>query len=123
MCCIKLFFCILWVCILQSTVSDVALQFLYLGVAAMVAAFLQNMCWMVTGNRMANRLRQTYLRAVLRQDIEFFDTKTSSGMLGAAAVNYVSRSMVRKLLSCVKEIIYIIYGWRGRLRCAGVHCI
>lgn len=36
-------------------------------------------CWMVTGERQSERLRNMYLKAVLRQDITFFDTKTDMG--------------------------------------------
>ncbi|KAK2642699.1 hypothetical protein Ddye_024462 [Dipteronia dyeriana] len=36
-------------------------------------------CWMVTGERQAARIRGLYLKTILRQDIAFFDTETSSG--------------------------------------------
>ena len=36
-------------------------------------------CWMVTGERQAARIRGLYLKTILRQDIEFFDTQTSTG--------------------------------------------
>jgi len=34
---------------------------------------------MWTGNRQASRLRMMYLKAALRQDIGFFDTKADAG--------------------------------------------
>lgn len=34
---------------------------------------------MVTGERQAARIRNLYLRTILRQDITFFDTETSTG--------------------------------------------
>ncbi|XP_059434630.1 ABC transporter B family member 11-like isoform X2 [Corylus avellana] len=36
-------------------------------------------CWMVTGERQAARIRSLYLKAILRQDIGFFDKETKSG--------------------------------------------
>ncbi|XAR66653.1 Xenobiotic-transporting ATPase [Bertholletia excelsa] len=36
-------------------------------------------CWMVTGERQAARIRGLYLKTILRQDIAFFDTETSTG--------------------------------------------
>lgn len=36
-------------------------------------------CWIITGERQSNRMRSLYLRAILSQDIAFFDTKTSTG--------------------------------------------
>ncbi|XP_057764050.1 ABC transporter B family member 9-like [Salvia miltiorrhiza] len=60
-------------------VSKVALKLVYLGIGAGVASLLQMMCWMVTGERQAARIRGLYLKTILRQDIEFFDTQTSTG--------------------------------------------
>ncbi|XVE88300.1 hypothetical protein DITRI_Ditri19aG0058900 [Diplodiscus trichospermus] len=60
-------------------VSKIAVKFLYLGVYACIAAFLQVACWMVTGERQAARIRGLYLKTILRQDIGFFDTETTTG--------------------------------------------
>ena len=37
------------------------------------------MCWRLVGERSAQRIRGKYLRAVLRQDVSFFDTQLSTG--------------------------------------------
>ncbi|KAL4377849.1 hypothetical protein GQ457_02G001840 [Hibiscus cannabinus] len=62
-----------------DAVSKVALKFVYLAVAAGVAAFLQMSCWMVTGERQAARIRGLYLKTILRQDVGFFDVETNTG--------------------------------------------
>jgi ATP-binding cassette subfamily B (MDR/TAP) protein 1 len=36
-------------------------------------------CWIVTGERQASRIRSLYLKTILRQDIGFFDTETTTG--------------------------------------------
>lgn len=36
-------------------------------------------CWMITGERQAARIRSLYLRAVLRQDVGYFDTEVKTG--------------------------------------------
>ena len=36
-------------------------------------------CWVITGERQAARIRGLYLKAILRQDISFFDKDTNSG--------------------------------------------
>ena len=36
-------------------------------------------CWVITGERQAARIRGLYLKAILRQDISFFDKETNSG--------------------------------------------
>lgn len=37
------------------------------------------MCWRMIGERSALRMRREYLKAVLRQEIGFFDTEVSTG--------------------------------------------
>ncbi|XP_031286062.1 ABC transporter B family member 9-like [Pistacia vera] len=44
-----------------------------------ISGFLQVSCWMVTGERQAARIRGLYLKTILRQDIAFFDTETTTG--------------------------------------------
>ncbi|KAJ0976482.1 hypothetical protein J5N97_018447 [Dioscorea zingiberensis] len=60
-------------------VSKVALEFVYLGIGAGVASFFQVACWMVTGERQAARIRNLYLKTILRQEIGFFDKETNTG--------------------------------------------
>ncbi|KAL8029397.1 hypothetical protein ABFX02_14G223000 [Erythranthe guttata] len=60
-------------------VSKVSLKFVYLAVGSGFAAFFEVACWMITGERQAVRIRNLYLKAILRQDIAFFDTETNTG--------------------------------------------
>ncbi|KAL8162250.1 hypothetical protein V2J09_013739 [Rumex salicifolius] len=60
-------------------VSQVALKFVYLSSGVAVSASLQVICWMVTGERQAARIREMYLKAIIRQDVAFFDTQTNTG--------------------------------------------
>ncbi|KAJ0743385.1 putative ABC-type xenobiotic transporter [Helianthus annuus] len=60
-------------------VSKVSLKFLNVAVAAGVVSFLQVSMWMATGERQAARIRNMYLKAILRQDVSFFDKETRTG--------------------------------------------
>ncbi|KAK3432843.1 hypothetical protein EUGRSUZ_D00348, partial [Eucalyptus grandis] len=60
-------------------VSKAAIWFLYLALGSAVASFLQVACWMITGERQATRIRGLYLKTILRQDIAYFDTETTTG--------------------------------------------
>lgn len=62
-----------------SRVSMVSLDFVYLAMASAVASFVQVTCWMITGERQAARIRNLYLKTILRQEIAFFDKYTSTG--------------------------------------------
>ncbi|KAG1327605.1 ABC transporter B family member 11 [Cocos nucifera] len=60
-------------------VSKVALKFVYLAIGTGVASFFQVACWMATGERQAARIRNLYLKTILRQEIAFFDKETNTG--------------------------------------------
>lgn len=56
----------------------------YIGIETKCVSLLLNIitgmsCWMVTGERQATRIRGLYLKTILRQDIAFFDTETTTG--------------------------------------------
>lgn len=55
-----------------------ALALLYLACAQWVACFLEGYCWTRTGERQASTLRARYLKAVLRQDVGYFDLHVTS---------------------------------------------
>ncbi|KAJ4781637.1 ABC transporter B family member 11 [Rhynchospora pubera] len=62
-------------------VTKVILNFVYLGIASGVASFLSVTCWTITGERQAARIRELYLKSVLRQDIGFFDKEMTTGQV------------------------------------------
>eukprot|EP01018_Ginkgo_biloba_P022723 Gb_08706 [translate_table: standard] len=61
-----------------DSINKGSVNLLYIAVGVWVAAFLEAFCWTRTGERQASRIRRKYLRAVLRQEIGFFDTKGAS---------------------------------------------
>lgn len=44
-----------------------------------VNPFIEVSCWTITGERQAVRIRNLYLKAILRQDIGYFETETTTG--------------------------------------------
>ncbi|KQK04013.1 ABC transporter B family member 21 [Brachypodium distachyon] len=62
-----------------NRVSMVSLDFIYLAFASALASFVQVTCWMITGERQAARIRNLYLKTILRQEIAFFDQYTNTG--------------------------------------------
>ncbi|PIN17698.1 Multidrug/pheromone exporter, ABC superfamily [Handroanthus impetiginosus] len=62
-----------------NEVSKVSIKFVCLALGSGIAAFSQVACWMITGERQAVRIRNLYLRAILRQDIGFFDKEINTG--------------------------------------------
>eukprot|EP00250_Pteridium_aquilinum_P012696 c20881_g3_i1 orf=183-830(+) len=64
---------------MAKEVAKYALYFLYLGLAVLVSAWLEVSCWMLTGERQSGRMRIEYLKAMLNQDVGYFDVDISTG--------------------------------------------
>ncbi|CAN1325845.1 Putative multidrug resistance protein [Linum perenne] len=58
-----------------ATVNKYSLRLLYVSIFVGFAAFVEGMCWTRTAERQTSRMRTQYLKAVLRQDVGFFDTQ------------------------------------------------
>jgi ABC-type multidrug transport system fused ATPase/permease subunit len=56
-----------------------SLYFVYTGLVVLVSAYFDVSLWMWTGERQSSRIRTKYLRAILRQDVGYFDVGTSTG--------------------------------------------
>jgi hypothetical protein len=63
----------------MSEARAAAIKFVYLSVAVFGAFYLQAACWIRTGSRQASRMRMAFLKSVMRQDVQFFESQTSTG--------------------------------------------
>ncbi|KAL5722394.1 ABC-type xenobiotic transporter [Ranunculus cassubicifolius] len=61
-----------------NTVTENCLSFLYLSCGIFLTCFIEAYCWTRTGERQASKIRHKYLKAVLRQDVGYFDLKASN---------------------------------------------
>ncbi|MFS8011210.1 putative ABC transporter, AAA+ ATPase domain, ABC transporter type 1, transmembrane [Helianthus anomalus] len=61
-----------------NQINKNAIYLCYLSVMNWIACFLEGYCWSRTSERQASRLRLTYLKAVLRQDVAYFDLNVTS---------------------------------------------
>ncbi|EFQ98079.1 leptomycin B resistance protein pmd1 [Nannizzia gypsea CBS 118893] len=59
---------------LSSSVSKFTLYYVYLGVAEFVLIYIATVGFYYSGERITRSLRQAYLKAIIRQNIGFFDT-------------------------------------------------
>ncbi|XP_058768786.1 ABC transporter B family member 15-like [Vicia villosa] len=55
-----------------------AMAWIYLACASFVVCFLEGYCWTRTSGRQAAKMRCKYLKAVLRQDVAYFDLQITS---------------------------------------------
>ncbi|EFE35538.1 ABC multidrug transporter, putative [Trichophyton benhamiae CBS 112371] len=59
---------------LSSSVSKFTLYYVYLGIAEFILIYIATVGFYYSGERITRNLRQAYLKAIIRQNIGFFDT-------------------------------------------------
>ncbi|KAK1410145.1 hypothetical protein QVD17_36679 [Tagetes erecta] len=64
--------------VFTDKINQNAVNLLYMAIGILVACFLEGYCWARTAERQASRLRSTYLKAVLRQEVAYFDLNVTS---------------------------------------------
>ncbi|CDH50554.1 multidrug resistance protein 1 [Lichtheimia corymbifera JMRC:FSU:9682] len=65
---------------LVSATHDVVLIFVYFGTATLVAAYIAQSFWIMTGENQTRRIRELYVHSICRQDMGWFD-KAEEGSL------------------------------------------
>jgi ATP-binding cassette subfamily B (MDR/TAP) protein 1 len=63
---------------LSTEINKIALYFVYIGIGAFILSYLETGMWMLAGERQIRRVRENYLRAVLRQEVGWFDISKPS---------------------------------------------
>ncbi|PSS33724.1 ABC transporter B family member 15 like [Actinidia chinensis var. chinensis] len=61
-----------------QNINKNAVALCYVACGQWVACFLEGYCWTRTGERQASRMRARYLKAVLRQEVGYFDLHVTS---------------------------------------------
>lgn len=79
-------------------VQKCSLDFVYLGLAVMVMAFMEGYCWSKTSERQVLKIRYKYLEAILRQEVGFYDSQEATT---SEIINSISKdtSLVQEVLS------------------------
>ncbi|CAI7588230.1 unnamed protein product [Penicillium glandicola] len=57
----------------QDGINQKVLMIVYIGIAYLFLIYIYVFSWNLTGERLAQRLREKYFKALLRQDVAFFD--------------------------------------------------
>ncbi|KAG7559344.1 ABC transporter type 1 transmembrane domain superfamily [Arabidopsis thaliana x Arabidopsis arenosa] len=81
----------------KEEIQKSSLDFVYLGLAVLGVAFMEGYCWSKTSERQVVKIRRTYLEAVLRQEVSFFDSDISTSEI----IHTISTdtSLIQQLLS------------------------
>lgn len=110
---------------LEQLVHDshpLILTFVYMGTAVLVAAYITNCFWVLTGENQTRRIRMLYVHAILRQEMGWFD-KAEEGSLTtrlAADTQLIQDGISEKfglLVMCAGQfvtgfVVAFVKGWR-----------
>ena len=58
----------------SDKIGEISLAFVYVAMANLWAGWAQVACWSITGERQTQKLRDKYIKAILSQEIGWFDT-------------------------------------------------
>lgn len=100
----------------------------YMGTASLIAAYLANCLWVMTGESQTRRIRSLYLHSVLKQDMSWFD-KAADGSLNtrlASDTQLIQDGISEKMGLLVQLIAQFIGGFvvafvKGKLSQAQWH--
>jgi len=74
----------------QNDINSKILMIVYVGIAYFALIYIYTFCWNLSGERLAQRLREKYFGSILRQDATFFDNlpagEVSSRITGEISV-------------------------------------
>ncbi|KAI8351787.1 P-loop containing nucleoside triphosphate hydrolase protein [Choanephora cucurbitarum] len=107
---------------LVEDVHPLILIFVYMGTGVLVAAYITNCFWILTGENQVRRIRNMYVHAILRQEMGWFD-KAEEGSLTtrlATDTQLIQDGISEKfglLLMCAGQfitgfIVAFVKGWR-----------
>ncbi|KAI4321911.1 hypothetical protein MLD38_035238 [Melastoma candidum] len=74
----------------METVNKYSLRLLYVAIAVGLSAFVEGLCWARTAERQTSRMRMTYLKSVLRQEVGFFDTQEAGSSTTYKVISTIS---------------------------------
>lgn len=99
----------------MSSINSKVLLLVYIAIASFACIYIHLVCWNIASQRLAQRIRDRYLRNLLRQDLAFFDNlqsgEVSSRLNGdISAIEGGTGEKVGVALTCVSFCVtaYIV---------------
>eukprot|EP01035_Chromulina_nebulosa_P018834 gene18834-24615_t len=74
----------------ESGIKSIVLDFVYVAIANLFSGYMQVACWSIAGERQTQKLRELYVRAILSQEIGWFDT-VGAGELSTRTADIIGK--------------------------------
>ncbi|KAG6556032.1 hypothetical protein Mapa_001973 [Marchantia paleacea] len=103
----------------DSLIQEVP-QFLYIALALFVSVFLEQSCWMYTGERQATCLRRRAVEAILNQELAFFETEENKTHLISMATDDIG--FVQEAIEKMGHCLCFMISFAGSQMAAMYYC-
>jgi ATP-binding cassette subfamily B (MDR/TAP) protein 1 len=90
----------------MSSINSKVLLLVYIAIASFACIYIHLVCWNIASQRLAQRIRDRYLRNLLRQDLAFFDNLQSgevSSRLNGDALTCLSFCVTAYIVGFIKN--------------------
>ncbi|KAJ6785158.1 hypothetical protein PWT90_04088 [Aphanocladium album] len=94
----------------QGSINDKILLIVYLAIAQFVLIYAHLTCWTLYGARLAQRLRQSYLQSLLRQEPSYFDDLPAGEVANrlSAGIQTIRSGTSEKVGICISSLSFFI---------------
>ncbi|KAI8806224.1 P-loop containing nucleoside triphosphate hydrolase protein [Cladochytrium replicatum] len=102
--------------------NSTILLFVYFGISMAVAGYFSQMLWIITGENQTRVIRETYVKAILRQDLGWFDSANDGSLTTRLAqdTQLIQEGISEKfgiMLQSISQFvagftIAFVYGWK-----------
>jgi ATP-binding cassette subfamily B (MDR/TAP) protein 1 len=110
---------------LKNRIDILAIIFLCFGVGSLLFLYLGNFCWAISGEKTAKKIRDRYFRALLKQEIAYFDQNTSGTVSSTlnADITLIQDGISEKIANLINQIssavvslgVAFYFGWKMTL--------
>ncbi|KAF7189004.1 ABC transporter 1 [Pseudocercospora fuligena] len=94
----------------QDGINSKILLIVYVGIAYFALIYIYTFCWNLSGERLAQRLRERYFASILRQDAAFFDGLTAGEVSSriTGEINVIQQGTNEKVGIVINSISFFI---------------
>lgn len=96
-----------------ALVHPIILIFVYLGIGSTISAYLSHSFWIMTGENQTNRIRQLYIKSILKQDIAWFDAAQDGSLVTRLAqdTNLIQDGISEKVGNIIQSLSQFVTGF------------
>ncbi|KAL7321325.1 hypothetical protein PS15m_001109 [Mucor circinelloides] len=99
--------------LLLDACMPLILIFVYLGTATLVAAYISNCFWIMTGENQSQRIKKAYMHSIMHQDMAWFDMADDGSLVTrlSSDINLIQDGISEKMGLFIMSIAQFVAGF------------